>query len=84
MNEFENIPELIELKTEAEQIICPNCKQEYDIIEICTHMDARGPSYSYCACTKCKLAFLVGQLKRMSTVIERKRIEFVEPTIEDN
>ena len=59
---------------------CPQCGAEFDFTDMAVHMDARGPSYSYCACSWCKRAWEIGQLHFMSFETERREVEYMEPT----
>ena len=68
---------------EIDQEHCPICGREFDIVDLAVHMDARGPSYSYCACSTCRRAWEIGQLKRGSTIIERREVEYEDIDIED-
>jgi len=63
---------------EVDQEHCSVCGRKFDIVEFAVHWDARGPSYSYCACSKCKKAWHIGQLKWKSTKIERREIKYQE------
>jgi hypothetical protein len=55
---------------------CPICGREFDIVDLAMHWDARGPSYSYCACRKCKRAWEIGQLRYMCGEIERREVKY--------
>lgn len=57
---------------------CPICGREFDIMEPAVFFGARGPSYAYCACCKCKKAWEIGQFKFRSTDIERRGVEYFE------
>ena len=63
---------------EIDQEHCPICGLEFDTIELAVFFGARGPSYSYCACSKCKKAWEIGQFKFGSTKIERREVKYVE------
>ena len=68
---------------EIDQEHCPICGREFDIVDLAVHMDARGPSYCFCACSNCKRAWEIGQFKRMSTKIERREVEYGDIDVED-
>ena len=61
---------------EIDQEHCPICGREFDIVDLAVHMDARGPSYCFCACSTCKQAWEIGQFKRGSTKIERRKVKY--------
>jgi len=70
------------MKKEIDQEHCP-CGRKLDIFDLAVHMDARGPSYSFCACSRCKRAWEIGQFKRMSTKIERREVEYKDIDIKE-
>jgi len=63
---------------QIDQEHCPVCGQEFDYEEMVAYNGARGPTYSYCACSKCKKAWEIGQLRFGSTQIERRAVEYYE------
>ena len=71
------------MKNEINQELCPICRREFDVLDLAVHMDARGPSYSYCACSTCKRAWEIGQFKRGSTKIERREVEYKDIDIKE-
>ena len=68
---------------EIDQEHCPICGQEFDIEDLLVHIDARGPSYCFCACCNCKRAWHIGQFKRGSTKIERREVEYRDIDVEE-
>ncbi|UCD13658.1 MAG: hypothetical protein JSW60_08890 [Thermoplasmatales archaeon] len=71
------------MKKEIDQKHCPICGRKFDIDDLAVHMDARGPTYSFCVCSKCKRAWEIGQLKRGSTKIERREVEYKDIDIKE-
>jgi formate dehydrogenase maturation protein FdhE len=63
---------------EIDQEHCPICGREFDFTEPVVFFGARGPTYSYCNCSKCKRAWEIGQFKFGSTKIERREVEYIE------
>ena len=63
---------------EIDQGHCPICGREFDNVDLAVHMGARGPSYSYCGCSRCKKAWEIGQFRSGSTRIERREVEYIE------
>jgi len=57
---------------------CPICGSEFDYVDLAVFFGARGPSYCYCACSKCKMAWEIGQFKFGSTEIERREVKYVD------
>ena len=68
---------------EINQEHCSICGREFDIVDLVVHMDAWGPSFSYCSCLKCKRAWEIGQFKRGSNKIERREVEYKDVDIEE-
>ena len=63
---------------EIDQEHCSYCGREFDYMDLAVFFGARGPTYAYCACTKCKKAWEIGQFKFRSTKIERREVEYYE------
>jgi len=63
---------------QIDQKHCPICGAEFDNIDIACFFGARGPSYCYCACSKCKKAWEIGQFKFGSTAIGRREVKYIE------
>jgi formate dehydrogenase maturation protein FdhE len=57
---------------------CPICGQKFDKRELAVHFGSRGPTYLYCACSKCKRAWEIGQLRHGTWDIERKEVRYLE------
>ena len=68
---------------EIDQEHCPLCGRKFEIVDIAVHWDARGPSYCYCACTHCKKAWEIGQLKYMSSKIERREVKYIDIDVKE-
>ena len=60
----------------VDQTHCPICGREFDIMEPAVHMDARGPSFAYCACNICKKAWEIGQFRRGDTTVGIREVDY--------
>ena len=66
----------VEVPKDYDQLTCPICGRPWDCMEPAVHMDARGPSYSYCACNHCQKAWELGQFRRMDTTISIREVQY--------
>lgn len=64
----------------VDQEHCSECGEEFDYEELVAYFGTMGPTYCYCACTRCKKAWEIGQLRHGTQEIERREVEYRVPT----